>query len=215
MNKLYFTLSLIAATGTAMAAFSAPAMADNYSQYSNGQLPKVTWPKMRPEIRVSDTTPIVHYDTPAEKQPIYLIPTGLPQAKAAPVVVLPGPGQVGGAGGGITVPPGFAAIDPNQPSPARFGSNIPANGMSPAQNLPDGTNSNHLMGRMKGIPKGMSTAAPVLTAPARILPAVDGIPKTMMYANDRSSGTGGGTNTAQVKTSVNATLTKRFDLIKK
>ncbi len=205
MNKLSLTMSVLSAVGVALPLFANPASADNLSRYSNGELQPVKWPKMRPEIRVVNTAPIVKYDTPPEPTPVYLIPTGLPQAKSAPVVVLPGPGQAGGASGGIVAPPGYAIVDPNDPGPARFGSNIPAQGMAPATALPNGTTSNRLAGRMWGSPKSGAGSPVAASIPARAMPAGGAAPRTAIY-QATSSGAGSGSALSTVKTSTHAVL---------
>ncbi len=211
MNKFFLTMSILSAL-SASALCVQEASADPLSRYKDGELQPATWHKMRPQIRVENRTPIVKYDTPPEQEPVYLIPTGLPQAKSAPVVVLPGPGQAGGAGGGVVAPPGYAVVDPSHPAPARFQSNIPVNGMNPAANLPNGNTTNRLSSKMwPGAPK--STAGSV-AAPAKALPAGDAPPKTMTY-KPTASGTGSGSGASTVTTAVNAQLTKRFELLKK
>ncbi len=210
MNKLSLTMSVLSAVAVAVPLFAQPALADKL--YKAGELQKATWHKSPISIYVEDNTPRVKYATPAPKDPVYLIPTTLPQAQAAPVVVLPGPGQAGGAGGAIVAPPGFAVVDPNHPSPARFGSNIPAQGMAPAANLPNGNTTNRLAGKMWGAPRG---ASGTVAAPARTMPAGDGIPKTAVYTPTQSSGIGSGSASSTVKTAVSAELTGRFKLLKK
>ncbi len=177
MNKFFLTMSLVAATGFALPLFAQPVMAQNNTAIKDGHLPQVQWYRSRIQARVEDRTPIIKYDTPTPKEPIYMIPTALPQASAAPTVVLPGPGQGGGAGGGVNVPPGYAAIDPNNPAPARFGSNIPAHGMAPANTLPNGNTTNRLAGRMWGAPKGNAGSPGAVAVPAKALPVGDGVPK--------------------------------------
>lgn len=205
-------MSIVSATG-ALLTLTLPASADSGKLYKTGELQKATWHKSVPSIYVEDRTPKVTYQTPPTPEPVYLIPTGLPQAKAAPVVVLPGPGQAGGAGGGIVAPPGYAVVDPNHPAPARFGSNIPAQGMAPAASLPNGSTTNRLAGRMWGAPKSPGATGAV-AVPARAMPAGDGVAKTAVYQPAPSSGTGSGSALSTVKTSTHAVLAPRGALLK-
>lgn len=209
MKKLslpMLVVSLAAAT-VSIPSFALPSAAQNNSRITKDELQPATWFKSRRQVRVEDTTPIVKYDTPPEPEPVYLIPTGLPKTKSAPVVVLPGPGQAGGAGGGIVAPPGYAVIDPSHPAPARFGSNIPAAGMGPARALPNGNTTNRLAGRMWDVPK---SSAGTVAAPARVLPAGDAAPRTASYPQLSSAGAGSGSGaTASVKTAVKGDLLKK------
>lgn len=208
MNKLLLTMSFVSAVSVAVSVstFTLPASAQNNSRITKDELQPATWFKARRQVRVENTAPIVKYDTPAEPEPVYLIPTGLPKAKSAPVVVLPGPAQAGGAGGGVVAPPGYALVDPSQPLPARFGSNIPARGMGPVGPLPNGKSTNVLAGKMRGAPK--SPVGPVAT-PARVFPAGDAVPKTAVYQPSRTTATGTGSSNTSVKTSVIGDLLKK------
>ncbi|MBX9948361.1 MAG: hypothetical protein K2Y39_04315 [Candidatus Obscuribacterales bacterium] len=210
MNKLSLSVSIasLVTASVSMLLSAQPALADNHSRFAKDELQPATWFKARREIRVENTTPIVKYDIPPEPEPVYLIPTGLPKAKAAPVVVLPGPGQTGGAGGGMVAPPGYAVVDPSHPAPARFGSNIPAGGMAPARALPNGNTTNRLAGRMWGEPK-----SPVQTVslPTRLMPVGDAAAKTASYPQLSSSAaaTGAGTSSSTVKTAVKGDLLRK------
>lgn len=208
MNKLPLTMSfvLVVSAAIAVSTFALPASAQNHSRITKDELQPTTWFKARRQVRVEDTTPIVKYDTPAAPEPVYLIPTGLPKAKAAPVVVLPAPTQAGGVGGGVVAPPGYAIVDPSQPSPARFRTNIPAAGMGPGRALPSGNHSSVLTGKMWDAPK-----SPVgsVAAPARVLPAGEAAPKTAVYQPSRITATGSGSSNTSVKTSVIGDLLKK------
>lgn len=208
MNKLSLTMSFVSLVSAAVAVSTValPASAQNHSRITKDELQPTTWFKARRQVRVENTTPIVKYDTPAAPEPVYLIPTGLPKAKAAPVVVLPGPAQTGGAGGGVVAPPGYAVVDPNQPSPSRFGSNIPARGMGSVGPLPNGNSTNVLSGRMSGVPKSPASS---VAAPARVFPAGDAAPKTAVYQPLRTTATGTGSSNTSVKTSVIGDLLKK------
>lgn len=199
MTNLFLCLSCASFVITVLLS-TQPALADNSRRFSKDELQQTTWFKARREYRVEDNTPIVHYPTPKEPEPIYLIPTGLPKAKPAPVVVLPGPGQAGGAGGGIVAPPGYAFVDPSQPAPARFGSNIPATGLSPAKALPNGSTTNRLAGRLWGAPK---SSGETVAIPARILPAGDSLAKTAIYP------TTGTSSSSSVNTAVKGDLLRK------
>lgn len=210
MNKLSLTMSIASLVTASVSIFlsAQPALADNHSRFAKDELQPATWFKARREIRVENTTPIVKYDTPPEPEPIYLIPTGLPNAKSAPVVVLPGPGQAGGAGGGIVAPPGYAVVDPSHPAPARFGSNIPAAGMAPARALPNGNTTNRLAGRMWGAPKSPGES---VSLPARLRPVGDAAPVTASYPQLSASaaGKGSGDSSSTVKTAVKGDLLRK------
>ncbi len=218
MNKLFLTMSIVSATG-ALLSLTLPASADNGKLYKTGELQKATWHKSVPEYYIEDRTPRVIRQSRPDPEPIYLIPTGLAPAKAAPVVVLPDSGQAGGAGGGsgagggIVVPRGYTAVDPNHPASARFGSNIPAQGMAPAsaRALPNGNSTNRLGGEMWDPPKSPGAS---VAAPARRLPAGDAVAKTAIYQPTQSSGTGSGSTSLTVKTSTNAVLAPRGSLLK-
>jgi hypothetical protein len=215
MNKFFLTMSILSAAVFTLPFFAQPVMAQSRTAIKDGHLPQVQWYRSRIQARVEDRTPIIKYDTPPAKEPIYIIPTALPQASAAPTVVLPGPGQGGGAGGGVNAPPGYAAIDPNNPAPARFGTNIPAHGMAPANALPNGNTTNRLAGRMWGAPKGNSGSPGAIAVPARALPAGDALAKTAVYNPIQSTGVGSGSASSVVKTSTHAELAPRGALLKK
>lgn len=214
MNKLFLTMSIVSATG-ALLTLSLPASADNGKLYRTGELQKATWHKSVPEYYIEDRTPRVIRQSRPDPEPVYLIPTGLAPAKAAPVVVLPGSEQAGGAGGGIAVPPGYTAVDPNHRAPARFGSNIPAQGLAPASVLPHGNTTNRLAGKMWGAPKSTAVSPGAVAVPVRAMPAGDAATKTAIYQPASSFGTGSGSASSTVKTSVNAELTGRYKLLKK
>lgn len=208
MNKLSLTISFVSVicAVVAVSTVALPASAQNNSRITKDELQPTTWFKARRQVRVEDTTPIVKYDTPAAPEPVYLIPTGLPKAKAAPVVVLPGPAQTGGTGGGVVAPPGYAVVDPSQPSPARFRTNIPAAGMGPGRALPSGNHSSVLTGKMWDAPK---SPAGSVAAPARVLPASDAAPKTAVYQPLSIPATGSGSSNSSVKTVVRGDLLKK------
>lgn len=214
MNKLFLSMSIISATG-ALLSLNLPASADNGKLYRTGELQKATWHKSVPEYYIEDRTPRVIRQSLPDPEPVYLIPTGLAPAKAAPVVVLPVPDQADGAGGGIVVPSGYTVVDPNHRAPARFGSNIPAQGMAPATTLPNGTTSNRLSGKMWGAPKSTAGSPGAVVVPSRAMPAGGAAPKTAIYPAAPPSGVGAGSASSMVKTSVNAELTGRYKLLKK
>lgn len=214
MNKLSLSLAYAAAISLVPSLCAHHASADQL--YKTGELQKATWHKSVPSYYVEDRTPKVKYQTKPDPEPLYVIDTRLPQPKAAPIVVLPGASQGGGAGGvsgagsGVAVPPGFTLLDPNQLAPAKFGTNIPAGGMGPAHNLPDGVSTNRLAGKAwPGVPK---SGAGTVAAPARALPAGNAVPATMTYAPTRS-GTGTGSSGMSVKTEVDGKVVKRGQLL--
>jgi hypothetical protein len=209
MNKLSLSLAFAAAITLVPSICAHHACADQL--YKTGELQKATWHKSVPSYYVEDRTPKVKYQTKADPEPIYIIDTRLPQPQPAPVVVLPGAPQSGSAGGGVAVPPGFAVLDPNQLGQAKFGTNIPAAGLSPAQSLPDGVSTNRLAG--KAWPGAPKSGAGIVAAPARALPAGNAVPATMTYAPTRS-GTGSSSSAVSVKTSVDGQVVKRGQLLK-
>jgi len=209
MNKLSLSLAVVAAFSLTPSFCAHEASADKL--YKTGELQKATWHKSVPEYYVEDRTPKVIYQTKPDPEPIYMIDTRLPQAKQAPVLMLPGAPQVGSAGGGVAAPPGFVVLEPNRLGPAKFGTNIPAAGLSPAQSLPDGVSTNRLAG--KAWPGAPKSEAGTVAAPARALPAGNAVPATMSYAPTRS-GTGSASSAVNVKTSVDGKVVKRGTLLK-
>ncbi|MBC7999986.1 MAG: hypothetical protein IAF58_18670 [Leptolyngbya sp.] len=112
MDKNFSTATFVSVLAACTAtSFCNAAQANDLAQIRNGQLPKVEHYTHPLDIRVVDIKPRVTYDTPADPKPVYMIPLGLPSAKAAPVVFLPGPGsargniQGGSAGSGMVAPP--------------------------------------------------------------------------------------------------------------
>jgi len=209
MTKLSFALALVSAV-VGNGINSHEALADQL--YKTGELQKATWHKSVPSYYVEDRTPKVTYQKPAEPEPVFMINTRLPKAKAAPVIVLPGPADSGSAGGGIAAPPGYTVLDPNQLGPAKFGSNIPAAGIGPAQKLPDGVSTNRLAG--KAWPGAPKSDAGTVAAPARRLPAGNAVPSTLTYGPN-ATGTGTGGSGISVKTKVDGQVMKRGQLLGK
>lgn len=167
-----------------------PAFAQGFN-INHENLPKVESHKSRLKVYVRDETPIVKYERPDQPKPTYLIPTGLPAGGAAPVIVMPGPGAVaGGQGQSVAVPPGYALIDPSQPPPARFESNIPARGIRKPSNLPSGvTTGVHALMKppaqpsaVRHRPGGMQVSTPNAAAP-----------QVMTYTSGPQSGSAAGT----------------------
>lgn len=220
MNKLSFTMPkslLLLAVGAASPLFIQPAEAQDTTGIRNGDLPKVHFYKARKRVRVENTAPIVTYDEPEEKEPIYLIPTGLRQPKGQKVIMLSGPGQDGGdgggggAGGGIKAPPGYMAIDPSRPPKSKFESNIPMRGMAPGRDLGNGTSTNLLAGKMWNPPK---SPASTIAVPARAFSKT--APVMAVYKTPVSSGSASGSSSSTTSLQVNAVMkTRKGDLLKK
>lgn len=221
MKLLSLSTFLFSVVGIASFFLVQPALANDPGQlYKAGELQPVKWHKSRIEARVMDVSPKVTYDKPPAPDPIYVIPTTLPRAQAAPVIVLPGPAQNGGASGGIKAPPGFAVIDPNNPAPARFGTNIPAGGLNPAKSLPSGVTTNRLSGIMSppksssGMTVGQGSLKPSNAMNNPQSGAVKSVPQTASYANQSVAGIGSGGAFTSVKTSTNGRIIERGALLK-
>jgi hypothetical protein len=218
MNKITFSMSLLYALVVAFPSFTQPAEAQDNTGIRNGDLPQVHFWKARKRIRVERTGPIVTYDEPEEKEPIYLIPTGLPRAKAPKVILMPGPGDGGGngngsvAGGGINVPPGYTAIDPNKLPKSKFDSNIPAGGLNQARNLGDGRSTNRLSSKMWAPPK---SPAGMIATPLPARTVSPSAPKTAVYSSPATGGSATGSSSSKTSLDVHAVVTKKFDLLKK
>jgi hypothetical protein len=196
------------------------AQANDLAQIRNGQLPKVV-PYTAPlQIRVENRNPRVTYDTPADPQPTYLIPLGLPSAKPAPVVILPGPAQNGGsASSGINVPPGYAVIDSNHLPPARLQSNIPAGGTHWAQHLPSGKDYSGLRnvaGKINPQGSGQSAQAnPAMHNGQNSRPSAH-MPQVSKYAPTGSgNSSASGSDGTSRSTAVSGEVVKRFSLLNK
>lgn len=213
------------AAAFAATSFCNAAQADDLAQMRRGQLPKVV-PYTAPlQVRVEDRRPRVTYDTPADPQPIYMIPLGLPAPKAAPVVYLPAPNSAGGniqggsAGSGMVAPSGYAIVDPGHLPPARLQSNIPAGGTQSARHLPSGTSSNGLgsvSARLHSQNPGQAGNANPAMASGRNSRSVQQMPQVSKYAPiSNGANSASGSNTTSQSTSVNGEIIKRFSLINK
>lgn len=137
-------------------------------KYKENELQPARWYKSRTQVEILPAGPIVKNRLNEGSPTEFVI--GLPSAApGAPNQIFIAPQNAGnGAPRLVNTPAGAGVvIDANNPAPARFGSNIPAAGMSPAANLPNGTTTNRLMGRLKQRPAQIaSTNEPVSTRPS-------------------------------------------------
>lgn len=215
MNHLFITMSMLS-VGIALPLFIQPAEAQDNTGIRNGDLQKVHFYKARRKIRVENNAPIVTYDEPDEKEPIYLIPTGLRQPKGQKVIMLPGPGVSdgdfggGGSGSGIKVQAGYTAIDPNRSPKSKFESNIPMRGMAPGRDLPNGMSTNRLAGKMWDPPK---SSAGTVALPATVVS--QSAPKTSGYKPTTSGAEASGSSSSRTSLDVSAVMTKRGALLNK
>lgn len=118
-------------------------------KYKENELQQAKWFRSRPQVEILPAGPIIK-NRLNDSQPTEFV-IGLPQAQqGGPNQIFIAPQNSGnGAPRVVNTPAGAGiVIDANNPAPARFGSNIPAGGMAPAANLPNGTTTNRLSGRM-------------------------------------------------------------------
>lgn len=213
IHNSYKALAALVLAGS----LSLPAEAQ-FKHIDKSQLPMADQiERSRLKIRVRNEQPEVKYDQPPQAQPVYLIPTGLPSAAPPSVVVMPGApsgsgqGTVSGGNRGIVVPPGYAVVDPNNPAPARFETNIPRGGPRKPTGLPSGITTGVHSLQLNGVLRpGQPAAQARPVVPAAVIPAVS----TYRSYPTQATGSGQGGAQMRVQTQVEAKL-KRGELLKR
>lgn len=210
VSKAVFA-SVAVAGAVAALIVAAPAQAQNGPKINSRALEKATFYNAPREIQIIDDRPVVRdfREAPAQEQSISL-PNG-PGGGGGGQPGGGGAGALGNGGGPVSIPGGGLHIpgvgtDPGYRGPRGMGlplpksgfgrdTNIPARGMGPAGALPDGTNTNRLMGKMlnpsvvKGVAAGPSRGMAPTTGKSN---GNYGGPPIATYSGGYGSGSGSG-----------------------